>query len=195
VVDDLVTRLRRGEAWAFDRAYESFHVRIYSFLLRLSRRRDVAEDLAQEVWLKLARHAKDLREDTNLSAWLFTVARNAFLSHRRWAVLDVSRLVIADDEPEGVSPDARPDETHEARETAARLERALGRLPVASREVLLLVAVEGFEPAEAAEVLGLKQDALRQRLSRARAQLAEALAAHARPSAPRPAHVSVEEKP
>ncbi len=193
-MDDLVTRLRRGEAWAFDRAYETFHVRIYSFLLRLSRRRDVAEDLAQEVWLKLARHAKDLREDTHLSAWLFTVARNAFLSHRRWSVLDVSRLVIgSDDEAEGVSPDAGPDETHEARETAARLERALGRLPLASREVLLLVAVEGFEPAEAAEMLGFKPEALRQRLSRARTQLAETLSVQNR-AAPNPARRTLEEK-
>ena len=193
-MDDLVTRLRRGEAWAFDRAYETFHVRIYSFLLRLSRRRDVAEDLAQEVWLKLARHAKDLREDTHLSAWLFTVARNAFLSHRRWSVLDVSRLVIgSDDEAEGVSPDAGPDATHEARETATRLERALGRLPLASREVLLLVAVEGFEPAEAAEMLGLKPEALRQRLSRARTQLAETLSVQNR-AAPNPARRTLEEK-
>lgn len=191
-MDDLVTRLRRGERWAFEKAYEAFHVRIYSFLFRLCRRRDTAEDLAQEVWMKLARGAADLREDTNLSAWLFTVARNAFISHRRWAILDVSRLVLGDDEPEAPSPTPRPDEAHAARETTLRLERALGKLPVASREVLLLVAVEGFEPAEAAEVLGLRPDALRQRLSRARAQLAELLAKEER--APRGAAAPQEDR-
>jgi RNA polymerase sigma-70 factor (ECF subfamily) len=57
-----------------------------------------------------------------------------------------------------------------------RLERALASLPPASREVLLLVGVEGFEQEQAAAMLGITYDALRQRLARARAQLAERLA-------------------
>ena len=57
-----------------------------------------------------------------------------------------------------------------------KLERALEALPPASREVLLLVGVEGFEQEKVAEMLGIKYDALRQRLARARAQLAEKLA-------------------
>jgi RNA polymerase sigma-70 factor (ECF subfamily) len=57
-----------------------------------------------------------------------------------------------------------------------RMERALATLPVASREVLLLVGLEGFDQVEVAQMLGIKHDALRQRLTRARAQLAEKLA-------------------
>jgi len=71
--------------------------RIYSFLLRLCGRRDVADDLFQETWAKLATNAVRLREDSDLAAWLFTVARNVYRSHRRWTLLHLSRLVCAGD--------------------------------------------------------------------------------------------------
>ena len=56
------------------------------------------------------------------------------------------------------------------------MEQALASLPPASREVLLLVGVEGFEQEQVAQMLGIQYAALRQRLTRARAQLAERLA-------------------
>lgn len=172
----LVDSLRRGEASAFDAVYAKYRARIYGFLVRLCRRPDVAEDLFQETFLKLARNAPRLAEDTDLAAWLFTVARNAWVSHRRWSMLDVSRLVALEDDalPAARSPD--PDARADAARAMERMERALASLPAASREVLLLVGVEGFEQDEVAGMLGIKYDALRQRLTRARAQLAERLA-------------------
>jgi RNA polymerase sigma-70 factor (ECF subfamily) len=172
----LVDGLRRGDGAAFDHVYAAYHARVHAFLVRLSCRHDTAEDLAQETWMKLAKAAPTLREDTKLAALLFTIARNAFLSHRRWAMLDLSRLVVVGFESvaaAAVSPDATPDEAHERARAIRLLERALAALPVASREVLLLVGVEGLGQEEVARVLGLSYDALRKRLSRARAELAE----------------------
>jgi RNA polymerase sigma-70 factor (ECF subfamily) len=173
----LVEALRRGDPAAFDRVYAAYQPRILSFLVRLSGRRDTAEDLAQETWLKLARAAPSLRDDTTLAALLFTIARNAFVSHRRWAILDLSRIVTFGLEAMSAAVDEATPETHHERARAlALLEAALQRLPLASREVLLLVGVEAMEQEEVARVLGLSYDALRQRLSRARAQLAETMA-------------------
>ena len=170
----LVRALRAGEARAFDLAYARYRSRIFSFLLRLARRRDVAEDLLQETFVRLAKHARTLAEDTVLGAWLFTVARNLWRSHRRWRLLDAERLREL-----GLWPSASsvtPLALSEATETERRLEAALLGLPELYREVLLLVAVERLEPQRAAEVLGVRADAVRQRLLRARAMLSEALA-------------------
>ncbi len=170
----LVCALRAGEARAFDAAYGRYRARIFSFLLRLARRRDVAEDLLQETFVRLAKHARTLAEDTVLGAWLFTVARNLWRSHRRWRLLDAERLREV-----GLWPSASsvtPLALSEATETERRLEAALLALPEMYREVLLLVAVERLEPQRAAEVLGLRADAVRQRLLRARAMLSQALA-------------------
>jgi len=169
----LVDGLRRGDPDAFDAVYAKHRARVHAFLLRLTGRREIAEDLFQETWLKLARSASRLQEDTDLRAWLFTVARNAWVSHRRWAMLDVSRLVALDLDAPAREPD--PDARADAARSVARLEAALASLPPASREVLLLVGVEGFEQEQAARILGISYDALRQRLARARAQLAERL--------------------
>jgi RNA polymerase sigma-70 factor (ECF subfamily) len=68
-----------------------------------------------------------------------------------------------------------PQHALEFAETHARLERALAKLAPKYREVLLLVAVEGLSPAEAAQVIGIKGDALRQRLARARQQMGKAM--------------------
>jgi RNA polymerase sigma-70 factor, ECF subfamily len=172
----LVDRLRRGDPRAFDRVYATYHPRLFSFLLRLSGRRDTAEDLAQETWIKLAKAAPGLREDTTLAPYLFTIARNAFMSHRRWAMLDLSRLVTFGLEAmSSASTGTTPETDHERARAMALLEASLQQIPLASREVLLLVGVEGMEQDEVARVLGLSYDALRQRLSRARAQLTETM--------------------
>lgn len=171
----IVLGLKRGERAAFDATYEKYRARIHGFLLRLAGRRHVAEDLFQEVWLKLARHAPRLADDTDLAAWLFTVARNAHVSHRRWAMLDVSRLVALADEARFDPPGAAsPERTVEAARAIDRLERALASLSVSDREILLLVGVEELEQEQAAAILGIRYDAFRQRLSRARARLAKA---------------------
>jgi RNA polymerase sigma-70 factor (ECF subfamily) len=171
----LVRALRAGESRAFDAVYARHRARVFSFLLRLSGRRDVAEDLLQETFLRLATHAPALAPDTVLAAWLFTVARNLWRSHRRWRLLDAARLRELGLWPGSHDAAPGPLALAEAAQTNARLEGALAALPETYREVLLLVAVERLEPQQAAAVLGLRDDALRQRLSRARAMLADAL--------------------
>jgi RNA polymerase sigma-70 factor (ECF subfamily) len=172
----LVSRLREGDTAAFDAVYEVFHTPLFTFLLRLSRRRDVAEDLLEETWLRLVKHARRLRPDTRLAAWLFTVARHLHVSYLRSRVLEdaaaASLIALWPFSIERVSPF----EATAANELERRIERALTSMPTTSREVLLLVGVAGLDQADAADVCGITTEALRQRLSRARALLARALA-------------------
>ena len=171
---DLVDRLRSGEGAAFDELYAAERDRVYRFLFRLcGGRRDLAEDLFQETWMRLARHARTLRADTDLVAWLYTVGRNLHRSHARWAVVDrralgrLERWWYLDD-----APSQRPDERAAAAAALSRLEAAIAELPGAQREVLLLAVGEGLPQDEVARLLGMSHDAVRQRLSRARAALA-----------------------
>lgn len=169
----LVEALRRGEVWAFDAVFEEYRPRVYGFLLRLCGQRELAEDLLQETFLRLARSAGQLRPDTRLRPYLFTIAHNLHRSHRRWAWVDGERLLALGRRLRSGPP--TPIDDASASELGRRLEAALAALPEASREVALLVLVEGMEPMEAAEILNLRADALRQRLSRARAALSEAI--------------------
>ncbi len=171
----LVAALRRGEESAFAPVYDAYRARVFTFILRMVNRRAIAEELAQEVWLRLAARARGLREDTRLEPWLFTVARNLCMSY--WRTRGVEGL--HDGSPDtmdrvpagGTSPDRKA----EAGELRAQLESALARLSRPYREALLLVGVEGMAPITAAAVCGLSPEAMRKRLERARQMLAAEL--------------------
>jgi RNA polymerase sigma factor (sigma-70 family) len=172
----LVTGLRAGDPAAFDAVYQAFETRLFTYLLRLCRRRDVAEDLLEETWLRLVKHAPRLRPDTRLAPWLFTVARHLHVSYVRSRALEDSAFEgLIGLWPWGATR-CSPFEAAAASELQRRIERALAEMPLASREVLLLVCVAGLDQSEAAAVCGISAEALRQRLSRARAALARALA-------------------
>ncbi len=104
--------------------------------------------------------------DSDLGAWIFTVARNQFRSWRRRAPEPTADEAVAE---LAAAPHAGASDVD--------LERALAALPEMHREILLLVGVEGLSTDRAAQVLAIRPDAARQRLARARAALAEALRA------------------
>jgi RNA polymerase sigma-70 factor (ECF subfamily) len=171
----LLSRLRAGDVSAFDAVYDGFNTRLYRFLVRLTNRREVAEDLLEETWLRLVTHASRLRPDTHLGPWLFTVARNLHVSYCRSRLLEDSyATALLGLWPCGV-PSPSPFAAMEATEARQRLATALASVPRLYREALLLVGVEGLRPREAAEVCGVTPEVMRQRLSRARASLAHHL--------------------
>jgi len=171
----LVARLRAGDTSAFDAIYDAYRARLFAYLLRMARRREVAEDLLEETWLRLIAHPPPADEAMKLAPWLFTVARNLFLSWSRWRLLDaervgeLARMTLRAPPPPGPLDDLARDERGQA------LEQALARLPARAREALLLVGLEGMTPGEAAAVCGIAPEAMRARLMRARRLLAREL--------------------
>ena len=171
----LVERLRRGDPDAFDDVYAVFNTRLFTFLARLSRRRDVAEDLLEETWLRLVKHARRLQADTRLGPWLFTVARNLCVSYNRSRMLEDSAAAGLIALWPFSLEHSSPFEAAAASELERRIERALASMPAVSREVLLLVCVAGLDHSDAADVCGITPEALRQRLHRARETLSKLL--------------------
>lgn len=167
--------LRALEPRAFEVAFHVFSPRLNGWLIRMGASRAVAAELVQEAFLRLAKQAPTLRDDTRVGAWLFTVTRNLWVSHRRWCWLDGTRLLELAEQAFVARPPT-PAEASAAGETAARVERAVAALPEPQRAVFLLVVGEGMEPQEAAAILGIAPEAARQRLARARRALQEALA-------------------
>src|SRR6185295_550095 len=136
------------------------------FLLRMSRNRTLAEDLLDETWLRLVRHAARLLPDTRLGPWLFTVARNLYWSQRRDALVEESSVAELLTLWPSSAPWPSPFDLTVASELERRVERALSTLSPQYREVVLLVGHEGLTPTEAAVMCGISPEALRQRLSR-----------------------------
>jgi len=171
---ELVQRVRTGDTDAFDAVHAMFNTRLFSFLARVSGNRDVAQDLLEETWLRFVTHAERLEPDTRLGPWLFAVARNLHISYCRSRAIEVSHAEAGI----GLWPTnmpASPFDHAVGQELEQQIETALASLPVAFREVLLLVGIEGLRPAEAAVVCAISPEAFRQRLKRARALLQQRL--------------------
>ncbi len=171
----LVSELRRGEAAAFDAVYEALRARLFSFVLRMVGRREVAEELTQEAWLRLAARAARLREDTEIERWIFTVARNLCVSFLRTRGRERSVVVASELVEHLAAAGPSPSRQAESKEGLVRFERAIAGLPERYREALLLVGAEGMTPVAAADVCGVSAEAMRKRLERGRDMLAARL--------------------
>lgn len=169
----LVLGLRRGDPRAMAAVWARDHQRLHSFLLRLCRQPELAEDLLQETFVRLGRHAGQLGDDTPLLPWLYTVARNLYRSDQRKRVGWLRRLTLLRADFEAPVP--TPWTLSVGRDDSRRLEAALLGLADAYREALLLVCVDGLSGEEAARVLGIEPATLRKRVSRGRALLRAAL--------------------
>jgi RNA polymerase sigma-70 factor (ECF subfamily) len=166
---NLVARLRQRQPGAFEELYDRHREEIWRFLLRLTGSNDLAQDLFQETWLAAARNAHRLLEDTRLLPWLYTIARNKQRNALRLRLFDEGRRLGSAAEP--VAPVATPEHEAHLRAQARAVTDAFGQLAEAHREVLLLAVVEGLDSKAVGAILGLREEAVRKRLSRARAEL------------------------
>ena len=141
----------------------------------LLRNKSDADDLVQDCLVRALDRMDSLRQDGDLRAWLFTIMHNIFAS--RWRrVRNRARLLAEYTEPESII--AAPQ--HASAEMRDVL-RGLDTLPDEQREVILLVAVEGFQYDEVASMLGIPIGTVMSRLSRARDRLSQFVHGQERP--------------
>ncbi len=170
----LVRAARDGDAEAFAALVRRFEGPVYQQVLRMVRRRSAAEDLAQDVFIRLWRHLGDVPSAEALGGWLRRVAINAVIDY--WRKEDARRRKM---QTLREHPLARrvlgPAGAMETREAMGSVQAALDRLPPHLRSVLVLRATEGLSYGELADALGISTCAVRSRLSRARREMAHLL--------------------
>jgi RNA polymerase sigma-70 factor (ECF subfamily) len=182
-------RLLDGDASAFTPFVESFQHRIFQYTWLMCGQREDAEEVAQDTLLKVFESFDQLQDPARVKAWVFRIAKNYCLMKRRRSVFAPSRELSLDELLPNATGDGEravqvADETElpEQRllrsELGEELQRALAELPDLYRSVVLLRDVEGLSTADAAEVLDLSEDTVKQRLHRGRLALRKSLAAY-----------------
>ena len=147
--------------------------RIARFAARMCKNRADAEEVVQETLIAAARTLPNFRGDAAISTWMYTIARSFCIKQRRRG-RTVRQADTSLDDPQShaaltLSDDHdRPDRELGERELGQAVEDAIGELAPMYREVLVLRDVEGLSAAEVAETLGLRVDAVKSRLHRAR---------------------------
>ncbi len=180
--EQLMAMFQSGNSPAFQLLFEKYRGPVFNFARRMIGDGTVAEDLMQDVFLKVVK-ARDLYEPrARFSTWLFTVVRNHCINHLRSSryLAGLKSVPVEPEERGGPTAAAHrgPDPAEQAarRELGERLEGAIGRLPDEYREVFLLRAVEGFSHEETSRILGLNPATARVHYHRARVRLQRDLA-------------------
>ncbi len=168
-----VTRSRNDRELAFRELVARYRHRVFAVCFRVLDDHADAEDATQETFVKLARGADGFRGEAKLSTWLYRVAHNVCTDRIRYEARRPSTPV---DDVAAVGTEPSVADTSEAHATATVVGAALARLDQRSRQLLLLVAVDGLSYAEAAEAADLPVGTVKSRVSRARVQLGELLA-------------------
>jgi RNA polymerase sigma factor (sigma-70 family) len=172
--DALMARYCAGDAAAFEALYARYRGPVYRFFRRQMPAAD-ADECHQEVWLKVinARHA--YAAAGAFRPWLFTIAHHALTDRHRRQLKHDARDPNAEPD-ECPAPDADPAGSTERARTAAALYQAIGALPVAQREALLLRESVGLSTAEIARITGTSEEGVKSRLRYAMQKLRTALA-------------------
>jgi RNA polymerase sigma-70 factor (ECF subfamily) len=183
--EQLMLAYREGDAGAFEQLYQRHKGRLFRFVLRSIRERAIAEELYQEIWMRVieARASYEVPpvpragQHTKFTTWLYTIAHNRLVDH--WRKRGLQLVSLDQEETAAAEPPAPADyEPHrilEAKQSLARFARALQALPPAQREAFLLHEEAGMSIAEIAHATGAGEEAAKSRLRYALSKLKEAL--------------------
>jgi RNA polymerase sigma-70 factor (ECF subfamily) len=183
---EVVLLARGGREAAYRELVRRYERPVFALLFRMVRDRELAEDLAQETFVKALNAIESYRPEFKFSSWIFKIANNAAIDHLRRRELDTLSL---DGSPHAETPEAMqatalqigarqesPLDAVEARELGGAIEAAIGRLRPEYRACILLRHVEGRAYEEIAEILDLPLGTVKTYIHRARNELRLALA-------------------
>ncbi len=165
---ELIRQAQDGDAFAIRELYRQYSPRVYSVVRRLAADDALAEDWAQEAWVRVFRALPGFRGESRFTTWLHRIAVNSALHGRRWR----ERRVRHETPMPAVMPEAGGQDHVVLR---LRLEKALEKLPDRMRQVLVLHDVEGYTHEEIGEFLGVTPGTSKSQLFKARARMRDFL--------------------
>ena len=170
---DVIREVLAGNTGMFELLMRRYNERVYRTARAIVRLDQDAEDVMQQAYVNAFTHLDQFNGSARFSTWLTRIAINESLARvrrqGRYETCDLERTNVEPSTPRHVSED--PERQAFAGEMRSLLESAIGALPDGLRSVFMLRDVEGLNTAEAAECLGVSDDVVKTRLSRARAAL------------------------
>lgn len=178
----LVTAARGGDVSAFERLYRAHCSRVLGLCLRMTRRRDVAEDCVQQTFIRAWRSLAAFEGRSAFGTWLHRIAVNEVLMHQRKRATRPELDARSERGPAPADHSSEYEELLQPPSSAERdaadvmdVERALASLPEGSRHVVILQAVYGYSHEEVADMLGIAVGTCKAQLHRGRKLLRERL--------------------
>lgn len=177
---DLITRAAGGDPTAFQAIVERYRSMVYRIAYQFAGNHYDAEDIAQDVFIKVYRSLDGFRQDAQLTSWLYRITMNACIDHRRRRAPGAAAASGEDAEQTLLNtPEEAPDAEARAYagELGGLLESEIARLPPGQRIVFVMRHHQGLKLGEIARALGLAEGTVKRQLHAAVHRLRQALAA------------------
>lgn len=142
----------------FDRLYQEYHHSLFQYIFYMVRNRQVAEELVQEVYIKVMKSYDSFAGNSSEKTWLYSIARHIAIDHIRKQNRRTKRIFglvdVTDHENQLKHPDPLPDEILAQNESVKQLYEALNKCKEDQKQVVLLRYVQSLSIKETAEILG-----------------------------------------
>ncbi len=183
---DLIDRVKKKQTGAFEQLVRKYQDRVYNLSFRFLREREIAEEVAQDVFVSIYKHIDGFKGEAKFSTWLFRVVANhchnksKYLRRRRHKLQDSIDVPIETEDGErkrelADDPLLSPEELSTRRNMNEAIQDAISHLDEDHRVIVLLRDVEDLSYEEIGEILGLPEGTVKSRLHRARNELRERL--------------------
>jgi RNA polymerase sigma-70 factor (ECF subfamily) len=167
--DELIAiRCQLGERDAFDALIARWHIPLWTYARRVAGSPDAADDIVQDVWMRVVRGLPRLKDAAKIRAWIFGIARRVlmdrFREHYATPIHDEVR-------PEHLAAAVEIEEGTDTADEVARMQTLLAELPIIERDVLALFYLQELPMQEISELLSVPVGTVKSRLHRARRRL------------------------
>lgn len=162
--NDLMEDIRDGQVEKLAVLFERHHLMLFNFFYRLTGNRAASEDLVQDVFTRILKYRAGYLGQNKFLVWMFQIARNAHVDYLRKQKGD---LPLDEQFSEPPAREPHPEASYEAGEEAELVRRALDRLPVRKREILMLFRYQDLKLREIAELLGCQVGTVKAQVHRA----------------------------
>ncbi len=180
--EDLMARAALDDDQAFTELVRRYQMRVVHLVSRLLNDRQVSEDIAQEVFVRVHLHRKNYRTGSKFSTWLFTIAANLAKNEirrrkrrRNWSSLDEMQETLKDASMQFADPKANREDDLEREQLSGVVGQAITMLPERYRIALVLRDIEGLAYEEIGLALKIPGGTVRSRINRARLMLKKKL--------------------
>ncbi len=148
--EHIMEAVKNGELQQATLLFERYNRRIFNFLARMTMDRTLAEDLTQNVFLRMIKYRHSYRDGARFQSWIYQVARNVFSDHYQTVKNRYSQFVDVEKISENMADN---DDTETQNEQEALLQRSMARLPEDQRELLVLTRFQHMKYEEVAEMM------------------------------------------
>ncbi|MEG6611909.1 sigma-70 family RNA polymerase sigma factor [Pseudoclostridium thermosuccinogenes] len=179
---DLLKKARNGDIEAFEQLIEDYQKRVFNIALRMIGNYDDANELAQEVFIRIFKSIKDFKEESSLSTWIYRITTNVCLDEIRKR--KNKNVVSLDEEVKLEEGDLQrqvedtrptPDVIAEKNEVRKLVKDAIMSLPEEQRTVIILRDIQGFSYEEIAKIMKCPEGTVKSRINRSRQILRDRL--------------------